>query len=217
MNPAAVRCVPLGDRAITVVLGDQVDAELNRRATRLAAALRDRPPPGMRDVVPAYATVSVWYDPRETGYDALEAELIGRAVGVDGRPAPTGGRRLVIPVCYQGPDLEEVATRTGLSPAEVIRRHAAPDYRVYLVGFVPGFAFLGELDPALVLPRRTSPRTRVPAGSVGIAGAQTAVYPLDTPGGWHLIGHTDLVMFDPVRDPPTLLGPGDLVRFEPVP
>ncbi|HLB54334.1 MAG TPA: 5-oxoprolinase subunit PxpB, partial [Gemmatimonadales bacterium] len=132
---------------------------------------------------------------------------IGRTSGVD-RPT------VLIPVRYDGPDLEEVSARTSLTREEVIRRHTAPEYLVYLLGFAPGFGYLGDLDPALILPRRSAPRTRVPAGSVAIAGAQTAVYPLETPGGWHLIGRTTLSLFDPRRDPPALLAPGDRVRFE---
>ncbi|HEX9167224.1 MAG TPA: 5-oxoprolinase subunit PxpB, partial [Gemmatimonadales bacterium] len=127
---------------------------------------------------------------------------------------PEPGREWVIPVRYDGPDLEWVAARTGLNPDEVVRRHSARLYTVYLLGFVPGFAYLGELDPTLVLPRRSTPRQRVPAGSVAIAGAQTAVYPLATPGGWHLIGQTTLRLFDPEREPPALLAAGDTVRFE---
>jgi len=128
---------------------------------------------------------------------------------------PLRERREAIPVLAER-FLAEVAERTGLSRAEVIRRHTDPTYDVHFLGFVPGFAYLGPLDPALVLPRRAAPRRRVPAGTVAIAGAQTGVYPLETPGGWHLIGHTDAVLFDPARDPPNLLAAGDRVRFSPV-
>jgi KipI family sensor histidine kinase inhibitor len=124
---------------------------------------------------------------------------------------------LVIPVVYDGADLAYVSQQTGLSRESVTRMHAEREYLVYMLGFVPGFAYLGDLHPALVIPRRASPRTRVPAGSVAIAGAQTAVYPLTTPGGWHLIGSTPLGLFDPERNPPALLAPGARVRFEPVP
>jgi KipI family sensor histidine kinase inhibitor len=196
---------PLGDRALTIRLGDTIDARLAARARALAAHLRAIP--GVQDAVPGYATVTVFFDPATVSVDALVVDL------PDG--VPTVGPEHVIPVRYDGPDLDEVAQRTGLSVDDVIARHHAPVYTVYLVGFVPGFAYLGELDPVLALPRRAAPRTRVPAGSVAIAGRQTAVYPLNFPGGWHLIGHTDVRMFDPQADPPAKLAAGDRVRFVP--
>ncbi|HEV8198267.1 MAG TPA: 5-oxoprolinase subunit PxpB, partial [Gemmatimonadales bacterium] len=129
-------------------------------------------------------------------------------------PVPSSSTLVTIPVRYDGPDLAYVARETGLTEREVIRLHAEPEYRVYLLGFAPGFAYLGDLDPALVLPRRSAPRLRVPAGAVAIGGAQTGVYPLATPGGWHLIGSTSLKMFDPAREPAALLRAGDRVRFQ---
>jgi KipI family sensor histidine kinase inhibitor len=154
-----------------------------------------------------------------TRLEALCHAERSEAAGPDGhaeRSEGAGPRLHTIPVRYDGPDLQHVAEQTGLSPSEVIRRHAEPEYLVYLLGFAPGFGYLGDLHPSLVLPRRSSPRTRVPAGSVAIAGAQTAVYPLATPGGWQLLGSTSLKMFDPARDPAALLKAGDRVRFEPV-
>jgi KipI family sensor histidine kinase inhibitor len=135
------------------------------------------------------------------------------AAAVVAEPGFAAGREHVIPVQYDGPDLEDVARRTGLAVADVIARHSAPTYTVYFLGFVPGWAYLGELDPALVVPRRTEPRARVPAGSVAIAGAQTGVYPYAIPGGWHLIGRTSVGLFDPMRDPPAVFAAGDRVRF----
>ena len=214
---------PLGEAAWTVTLGDRVDRDLNARVRRLAGAIARAEVPGVTEVVPAYASLTVFFDPVNA-----DAEAIHRALTDFTDAEPGGGQELpppdaataappiVIPVRYYGPDLDEVGDRTGLARDEVVRRHCAPEYQVYLLGFSPGFAYLGDLDPALVLPRRSAPRTRVPAGSVAIAGAQTAVYPLATPGGWHLIGRTSAVMFDPAREPPALLRPGDRVRFEPV-
>jgi len=202
---------PLGDRALTIRLGDRMDAELAALARGLAARLRGLP--GVQEAVPGYATVTLFYDPAGVDYHTLRATVTPMLTpGL----APSGNAvEHVIPVRYDGPDLQEVAQQTGIAVAEVIQRHHARVYTVYLIGFVPGFAYLGELDPALELPRRDQPRTRVPAGSVAIAGRQTGIYPLQTAGGWHLIGHTNTPMFDPLANPPALLAAGDRVRFVP--
>ena len=211
-----IRWLPLGDSALTLVYGDEIDPQVHSRILATAQALRAEPPRGVTEIVPAYTTLGVWFNPLERDAADLAAELVERAEGETGRRADgrTGSHQIVIPVRYDGPDLDEVASRLGLSRDEVIGKHTAAQYRVYMLGFVPGFAFLGLLDPSLELPRRASPRLRVPAGSVAIAGRQTAVYPLDTPGGWHLLGRTDLSLFDARRDPPALLSVGDSVRFE---
>lgn len=207
---------PLGDRALLVSLGDRVDPALNARVIALSRAFRDARPGAVTDIVPAYAAIGVWFDPEQRTYEDLVEELAGIAAQPI-EPARFEDRpEHVIPTRYDGPDLARVAERASLTEAEVVTRHASGRYRVFLLGFVPGFAFLGPLDPALILPRRDQPRTRVPAGSVAIAGAQTAVYPLATPGGWHLIGKTEVRFFDPRRDPPALLEVGDRVRFEPI-
>ena len=169
----------------------------------------------MEDVVPAYLAVTVFYDALHTTYAEMAKKLLeaceqpARSAGAVAKP-----RQHQIPVHYDGMDLESVAAATGLSTSEVVARHAARTYTVDLIGFVPGFAYLSELDPSLQIPRRSEPRSRVPAGSVAIAAALTGVYPLDTPGGWHIIGRTDTHMFDPIREPPALLQAGDTVRFE---
>ncbi|NOT09060.1 MAG: 5-oxoprolinase subunit PxpB [Gemmatimonadales bacterium] len=209
--------LPLGGGAWTIRLGDVVSRENHARVTALAGRLADAAIPGVLEVLPAYATVTVFFDPARVNpadiRSRIEATLaLPRSEGAE-HPA---GRLVEIPVRYDGPDLHEVADRTGLAEAEVVARHSTPEYLVYLLGFVPGFAYLGDLDPALVLPRRAAPRTRVPAGSVAIAGAQTGVYPFASPGGWHLLGSTTLRLFDPARTPPALLSPGDRVRFTPV-
>jgi KipI family sensor histidine kinase inhibitor len=213
------RIAPLGDGAITVALGDAVELALNARVHRLAAAVRAAALPGVVDVVPAYAALTVHYEPLHQGHDDLAAALAPLAeAALRDAPAPSVPQAAPlheIEVRYDGPDLAEVARRTGLTPEEVVRRHTAATYTVYLLGFVPGFAYLGDLDASLVLPRRADPRPRVPAGAVAIAGRQTAVYPLPTPGGWHLIGQSDAPLFDATRTPPSLLAPGDRVRFVP--
>jgi inhibitor of KinA len=212
---AAPPVLALGEAAWTVVLGDRVDRAIHQRVTALAAAIEAERFPGVLEIVPAYTAVTVFFNPVAVDADALRATLARMATQATVRPSARPPVRLItVPVAYDGPDLEEVASRTGLSRDEVIRRHTAPEYRVYLLGFAPGFAYLGDLDPSLALPRRSAPRTRVPAGSVAIAGAQTGVYPLATPGGWHLIGTTPLAMFDPARNPAVLFQVGDRVRFE---
>ena len=219
MTVASPAIVPLGEAAWTVVLGERVDRSIHQEVTALAARIEAEHLPGVIEVVPAYAAVTVFFDPLHADGDALRERLAALASESSDLPpdhpaAVSSSHLISIPVHYDGPDLAEVASRTGLSADEVIRRHSGREYRVYLLGFAPGFAYLGTLDPALVLPRRSAPRTQVPAGSVAIAGAQTGVYPLATPGGWHLIGTTPLALFDPAREPAALLKAGDRVRFE---
>ena len=212
---------PLGDRALLVDFGQRIDADLNARVHALAARIRKAGLAGVTDLVPAYASLAVHYDPGAwesaagSPFEALANTLRTLFVASDDSTTDPP-RTLEIPVQYggeAGPDLEEVARLAGLSTGEYSRRHAAGLYRVYMLGFTPGFAYLGGLDPALAAPRRAAPRTRVPAGSVGIAGPQTGIYPCDSPGGWQLIGRTEAILFDPRRDEPCLLRPGDLVRF----
>ena len=212
------RIEPLGDSALLVALGQGTDPALVSRVVGLAAHVREAGFSGVTDVVPAYGSLAVFFDPLATNGEALadRLKLAARRFDTHAPEARAERRTHVLPVRYDGPDLSEVAERTGLSRNEVVRRHAALTYDVHFLGFVPGFGYLGPLDSALVLPRRVVPRRRVPAGSVAIAGAQTGVYPLETPGGWHLIGRTDAVLFDPARDPPNLLAAGDRVRFSPV-
>ena len=213
----APRIAPLGDAALTIVFGDRVDPALGERVRRAAAAVRrgatDGSIRGVVDVVPAYAALVVHYDPLVAGFPAMAA-LVGDAVrGARETDAAEAPRRHEIPVRYDGADLTDVARRCGLAEDEVVSRHADVEYRVELVGFVPGFGYLAPLDPALVLPRRDRPRRSVPAGSVAIAGAQTGIYPFETPGGWHLLGRTEIVLFDATRPEPALLRAGDRVRF----
>jgi KipI family sensor histidine kinase inhibitor len=215
-DPAPPELAPLGDGAILITLGDTIEREVNRRVHACASAIRDAIIAGVVDIVPAYASLAVHYDASFAEAHEIMARLRDIASSVaraDTRPEST---LVTIPVRYDGADLTAVADATGLAPDEVVARHSAVEYLVYMMGFAPGFAYLGDLDPALQLPRRETPRTRVPRGSVAIAGLQTAVYPHETPGGWHLIGRTDLPLFDLERDPPALLRAGDRVRFEPV-
>ena len=210
----------MGDRALVIEFGDRADPELSASIAAAAQHLRAAPPPGVLDIVPTYTTLALHYDPVAIGvgstpYDALiqriETWLHAQA---DAKLSP--GSLVEIPVCYggiYGEDLDEVARQHGLTPAEVATIHAGTDYRVYMLGFVPGFAFLGDVDARIATPRRDTPRPRVPAGSVGIGGDKTGVYPLETPGGWHVIGRTPAKMFTPKAEPPCLLDAGDTVRF----
>jgi KipI family sensor histidine kinase inhibitor len=215
----------VGDAALLLTLGDEVAPAVNDLVHRVVAELgpagvatTGAATMGLGTPVPAYASVLVPFDPDVMPEAAVRATIraaLGRAVG---GPAPAPGPLVEIPVRYggpDGPDLAEVAERTGHSEAEVVALHAGHEYRVYLVGFVPGFPYLGVLPAELELPRRTTPRVRVPAGSVAIAGRQTGIYPSPTPGGWHLIGRTDAPIWDARRNPPALLAPGDRVLFVP--
>lgn len=209
------RIAAIGDSALVVLFEARIDPAINVRAIRLAEALERSQIEGMHDVVPAYRSVAVYFDPLRTNYDVL----IDRIEREAARPDEAGrdNREVVeIPVCYGGlfgPDLEGVASFAGLSEQEVIARHTSVTYRVFMLGFVPGFAYMGIVDERIAAPRHRTPRVRVPKGSVGIAGAQTGVYPAETPGGWQLIGRTPLDPFDPRRPEPFLMRAGDAVRF----
>jgi KipI family sensor histidine kinase inhibitor len=206
---------PLGDSAITITFGSARSPDLLRRIHAAARALAAARIPHVDDIVPAYLALTVFYDPLRASYQEMASRVVEACERVDDSEfKPATAREHVIPVRYDGMDLESVASSVGLPIEQLVERHAERTYTVDLLGFAPGFAYLSELDPALHLPRRTQPRPRVAAGSVAVAAAQTAVYPLDTPGGWHIIGTTTTVMFDPARNPPALLAPGDAVRFE---
>jgi KipI family sensor histidine kinase inhibitor len=194
-----------------------IDPAVNDHVIDLATRLRTRVGQTVRDIVPGYCSLGIHFDPLLTDIVALERVIAeeGQRVAVASTP-PEPRSAVEIPVRYggaDGPDLARVAALAECSEDEVIDRHASRTYRVYMLGFVPGFAYMGRVDPRLVMPRHRVPRERVPAGSVGIAGEQTGVYPMSTPGGWQLLGRTEVVMFDAARERPSLLQPGDLVRF----
>jgi len=200
---------PLGDSALLAELGTRLDTALNTRAIALAAALKKRR--DVRQALAGYASVTVQFDPDQATHASLAAAI--KRLAVKRPPMAEPGRLHRIPVTYDGPDMVEVADRLKLSREEIIELHTRPIYRVFLVGFVPGWAYLGPLPEELELPRRHVPRTRVPAGSVAIAGRQSGIYPLPTPGGWHLIGRTPVKLFLPDSDPPCLFRAGDRVKF----
>ena len=213
MKPRFLRA---GDRAIVIELGDAIDPELNAKVLAIDDALRRLPFAGFVEAVPTYRSLLVFFDPGVCGFKearrAMQA-VVEEAESVD----PPKGRTLTVPAVYDGEDLDEVAVLIGGSRDDVVRLHSEVDYLVYLVGFTPGFAYMGMTHEKLDLPRRASPRTRVPAGSVAIAMGQTGIYPSDTPGGWHLLGRAEhRILFDVDRDPPSYFLPGDRVRFAPV-
>lgn len=215
---------PLGDRAVTITLGNRIDEATRLRIQSLCALLDADPIPGMVEYIPAFASLTVCYDPAAvpgTHYDSdspYERFCGALKIAFDHAPyeASLASRLVEIPVVYggeYGPDIGDVAEHTGLGIDEIVRRHCRASYVVHMVGFVAGFGYLGGLPAELATPRRSAPRTRVPASSLGIGGSQTGVYPIDAPGGWNIIGRTPLRMFDPVRNPATLLRTGDRVRF----
>lgn len=218
MNGDAFRLVHAGDSVVVAELEDRIDERVNARAIRLAAAIGRAGLRGVRDIVPTYRSVAVYYDPLRIDFSRLSDLLSLEAPAADRGEVDRRERRapVRIPVTYggvDGPDLADVAAFGKMSEAEVIARHTGRVYRVFMMGFLPGFPYLGTVDPAIAAPRRPSPRLRVPAGSVGVAGAQTGVYPADSPGGWQLIGRTTLRLFDRSRANPFLLEPGDEVEF----
>jgi KipI family sensor histidine kinase inhibitor len=215
---------PLGDGAVLLTIAETMDLGANALARSVAAELRARRLDWITDVVPALATVAVYFDARTAGEAAAHRATVNRllleAVARGGRARDEAPSRAVeIPVCYESPfapDLEEVVQRTGLAAARVVELHVASPNRVLMIGFAPGHPYIGGLDARLAVPRRASPRLRVEAGSVAIANAQTSIYPFATPGGWNVIGRTPLALFDPAREPATLLEPGDAVAFKPI-
>lgn len=210
--------VPAGDASLVVAFADRLDAAVNARVVWLAAEVRRADLLGVRDIVPAYHSLAVYFDPLRTDTSNLTAFLdVSAAASRDASPVAANVHD--VPVCYggsYGPDLEEIAATTGLSEAEIVARHAQPVYRVFMIGFTPGFAYLGPVDAAIAVPRRATPRVRVPVGSVGIAGPQTGIYPSETPGGWQLVGRTPVRPFQPVGPDPFLFKAGDAVRFVPI-
>jgi KipI family sensor histidine kinase inhibitor len=204
---------------LLVELEPVIDPVINERAIQLAARIRARGARGVRDVAPGYCTLGIHFDPLQTDLGALERAIESDFAALAALEEGADRDVIEIPVHYggaTGPDLDAVASFAGCSAGEVIARHAQRTYRVYMLGFVPGFAYMGRVDPSIAAPRHRVPREKVPAGSVGIAGLQTGVYPVESPGGWQLIGHTQTLMFDAERDRPSLLSAGDLVRFVPV-
>ena len=213
-----MRIIPASDSSLLVVFGNEISPALHKRVIALFHALQAWHDPRIRNLHPGYASLLIDFDPLQLTYDELNSVVQQMAPASDSM-ADERANVITIPVCYDiefGPDLADVAQQAGLSLEEVVRLHSSPTYLVYFLGFTPGFAYLGGLPDILHMPRLASPRPLVAGGSVGIAGSQTGIYPFDSPGGWRLIGRTPLRMFDPEATPPTLLGPGDRIKFSPI-
>jgi KipI family sensor histidine kinase inhibitor len=211
----APRVLAAGDSAVVLRLGDRIDPAINARALAIARELARDADASVRDIVVGYASVTVYFDPLRAEPEAVE-ERLRRAAAHRRQSKISPGSRVIVPVRYggeEGPDLPELAAFAGCSADEVVTIHTAREYRVFMIGFLPGFPYMGVVDERIAMPRRETPRLAVPAGSVGIAGLQTGVYPVRSPGGWRLIGRTDLTLFDPAAERPTLVQPGDTVRF----
>ena len=212
---SAFRIVSAGDSALVVEFEDRIDSSVNARAIGVADALQSAGLAGVRDIVPTFRSVAIYFDPLHTDGDALVARVEAEA-SRPSRDAAAARAPVRIPVCYGGelgPDLGAVAIFSQMDEADVVAAHTARTYRVFMLGFVPGFAYLGTVDDRIAMPRRSTPRVRVPIGSVGIAGVQTGIYPMETPGGWQLVGRTPVKPFDPDRAEPFLLAAGDAVQF----
>jgi len=208
----------MGDRGLLLEFGDEISPEVNEKVRRITLAIQDEAIEGIVEMVPTYRSLLILYNPLILPIDDLKRRLerIEKELQQTPFPEPKLTR---IPVLYgsaYGPDLEEVAKYHQISPEEVIRLHCSKPYFIYMIGFMPGFPYMGELPEALITPRLKTPRLSVPAGSVAIAQRQTGIYPMESPGGWHILGRTPAKLFDPEKEPPALLQMGDLVQFFPI-
>lgn len=212
---AAYRILPAGDSALTFEFGNEISPAVNRSVKALYDYLETHPVDGICETIPTFRSLSVIYDPRRISYEELCGRLRAAAEAME-QGGDSFSTVYHIPVCYGGafgPDLEIVAAHAGLAEEEVVRLHTSRTYLIYMLGFLPGFAYLGGLDPKIATPRLPSPRTAIPAGAVGIGGEQTGIYPMASPGGWNLIGRTPVRPYDPHRQPPILYKAGNSIRF----
>ncbi len=222
MNVSDLDIYPLGDQAITIQLGDSINASVNQEVIQIFNHLQNHPINGITDIIPAYSSITIVYDLVQfslpslylSRFDWIKSRLLQELELID--PIQNLSKSIKIPVCYSnefGFDLVDLSVHTKLSIEEIIERHINKVYTVYMIGFLPGFPYMASVDPSIQMNRRAAPRQIVPKGSVGIAGEQTGIYPLDSPGGWQLIGQTPLNLFDVSKENPCLLSPGDTVEF----
>ena len=212
------KILPAGDAALVVEFGREISDELNEQVHLLAGAMKRSPIHGVREVLPTFRSLMVCYDPGVISFAKLKKKI--EHIKLDGKMAGTEmDETLLVPCCYGnefGPDLADMSSMLGLSVEEIIRLHSTPDYKIYMLGFLPGFVYLGGLDERIHAKRLDSPRTAIPKGSVGIGGSQTGVYPIASPGGWRLIGSTPLEFYNPLREEPILCKAGERLRFVPI-
>ena len=213
-----IRILTAGDSALLIEFGKEINPETNRKITALVQLMREQHIEGIVDVIPSFCSLLINYDPRVLSYEDLK-ERMEHLLKMETKTEATRKRIFEIPVCYggeYGPDIENIAEHAGLSVEEVIKIHSSKDYLIYMLGFLPGFTYLGGLDERIHTPRLASPRLKIRAGSVGIGGSQTGIYPLDSPGGWQLMGMTPVRTYDPERQTPILVEAGDYIRFIPI-
>jgi KipI family sensor histidine kinase inhibitor len=207
--------VPAGDKALAIKVGDTISPEINLAVRNLSVILENQQIPAVLDIVPTYCSILINYDPLISSLDELAIKI--KDLGNNINDSTVGSPRTIeIPTVYggiYGPELGYVAQFNGLTELQVIDIHSGTDYLVYAMGFTPGFTYLGGLSDKIVTPRLQTPRTEIPAGSVGIAEQQTGIYPIESPGGWQLIGRTPVNLFDPTKSPPVIVEPGDYIRF----
>lgn len=218
MLSISIKTRPLGDSALVLNFGNVMSDAVNRRVHQATGRLREARLPGIVDLVPAFASLTVFYDGCLVTYTAL-VEAIEMALTAVEESKVSPGRVIELPTCYEPPyssDIQQVAEHCQCTVEDVVALHSEPEYQVYFLGFMPGFPYLGGMSPALATPRKTTPVLTVPAGAVGIAGGQTGVYPMETPGGWQIIGRTPIPLFVPGLTPPAVLRAGDRLRFKPV-
>ncbi len=209
---------PLGDQGLLITFGNRIDPEIHKKVRRLYEAIKKEQFSWLMDVVPAYTTIMINYNPLQVSYEEVRETIKGLKTHPRGKDLKHRKRK-VIPTLYggeTGPDLEELAKLKDLSIDEVIEIHSRPEYLVYMLGFTPGFPYLGGMDERIAAPRLKNPRKKIPKGSVGIAGSQTGIYPMESPGGWRLIGRTPIPLFDPEREDPFYIKPGDILVFKPI-
>jgi inhibitor of KinA len=217
--PTSLKYFPMGDRALLVKFGDVIDLKTNRKVHVLCKAIEQAEICGVEECVPAYSSILVYYDPLKTGYEHVVFQLKDLEPKLNEFSEQMEFREVIVPTVYGGefgPDLSTIAKYHELSSEEVIRIHYGTEYNVYMIGFIEGFPYMGKVPDTIATPRLQTPRIKIPAGSVGIAGNQTGIYPCESPGGWRIIGRTPLELFNPHAKQPALFQPGDHVKFKPI-
>lgn len=218
MDNENIRILTAGDSSLLIEFGKIISPDINRKIAVTVQLIKAQQTPGVVDIIPAFCSLLINYDPRVISYEEIR-DRMQTILKIDVKADAARKKIYEIPVCYGGefgPDLDNIAQHAGLSPGEVIQIHSSRDYLIYMLGFLPGFCYLGGLDERIHTPRLANPRLKISAGSVGIGGSQTGIYPLDSPGGWQLMGMTPVKTYDPQREVPILVEAGDYIRFIPI-